>query len=377
MDPRELTDLVLNSYDTDIKGLSYITRDKAFPELLDAMLDYDAYLAENYLAQADHEALKKASSGTNILHMATVTPDLHRILLLSHLACCCELLNGWTISSQDIGAPELPDVIRRNILQQLERSPDQVIDLTKRINTADTVRTIQILKLLGLLKFNSNNTRQLSLGAGFGRKDMYAVHATPGIALSTDTDPYSGKPGMVFTNSALRPCQITLIDNDESLSELYGKYNRESNGSIRAIVDDATAALDSLPMLIQKGAVAPVNLIMGIRVDHRMIDDVGGFFARLCKVMEAEADMVISVGAGFSVSEFEGRITLVSNIFDYLNAAGLEPTRVILHSGKNLKESRERPAFGYPAVATHEILYCRLQRDRLPDAADRIRGTTR
>ena len=106
-------------------------------------------------------------------------------------------------------------------------------------------------------------------------------------------------------------------------------------------------------------------MIVGIRVDHRMIDDIADFFVKLAHVMEPQADFVISVGAGYSANEFEGRVNLISGIFDHLKSKKLDPTRIILHSGNTLKESRERPAFGYVAIATHEILYCRLHREIL------------
>jgi len=170
---------------------------------------------------------------------------------------------------------------------------------------------------------------------------------------------------VTFSISSDRPEQITLVDNDKSLEELYKNYNSESDGFIYAINDDASVALNILPDLIRNKTLKPYNLILGIRIDHRMIDDIPAFFNQLASVAAPDTDLVISIGAGFSESEFEGRVSLIENIFHYLKDSDLDPTRIILHTGETTREGRERPAFGYVATATHEVLHCKLHKEQL------------
>jgi hypothetical protein len=362
---QELMALIDRGYDAEMSGLSYIANSDLLPTLLHDIMNYEDCLNNKSPSSNADKFIHSVTSDTNIIRTTSVTAELNYILLLSHLACCCELLNGMAISSSTLKNPSLPGHIHRIIQHALKQTPNNVYSYVKRLNNADTVRTIQMLRLLGLLDLRSQNCRQLSLGAGFGRKDIYAVHAIPRMSSNPNKDtPYENSE-LLFSTSSTNPAQITLIDNDKSLVDLYKNYNLGSNGSIHAILDDATHALDKLPALIDKKAIKPFNMIIGIRVDHRMIAEIEDFFVKLTQVMEPQADFVISVGAGFSASEFEGRVNLISGIFDHLKDKGLDPVRIILHSGNTLKESRERPAFGYVAIATHEILYCRLHRDNL------------
>ena len=364
MKNEELLDLITKGYEMEMTSLSFIAGQEEFPNMLSILKDYKSFIQKRSETMDKEHLLSSVKSESGVITARSESPILREIFLLAHLACCCELLQGWTLNINIISSPEFFKTINKRILSEINKDPDLIYDYAKRLNNADAMRTIQILKLLGLLEFSSSSCRQLSLCAGFGRKDIYAVHATPAITHNPGDD-ILGNSNVSFSTSSDRPEQITLVDNDKSLQELYGNYNSESNGFIYAMNDDASHALDRLPGLIHNKSLAPYNLILGIRIDHRMVDDVPDFFRQLALVASPEADLVITIGAGFSESEFEGRVSLIERMFDHLEDRGLDPTRITLHTGETTKDGRERPAFGYAAVATHEVLHCKLYEEQL------------
>ena len=69
----------------------------------------------------------------------------------------------------------------------------------------------------------------------------------------------------------------------------------------------------------------PRNLVTALRIDHRMISDVPGFFGKLGKCMSNDCDFILSIGAGDTRDDFNGRVRLVKGIFTALVDAGLRP----------------------------------------------------
>ena len=99
-----------------------------------------------------------------------------------------------------------------------------------------------------------------------------------------------------------------------------------------------------------------------------MIPSAEEFLRLVSQVTAPEADLVMTIGAGHNLSEFEGRLKCFDALTNLLTKLDHNPIRVILHRGGSLEEKRRTPAFGQLAYTSYQILYCKLKRDRLRKA---------
>jgi hypothetical protein len=107
------------------------------------------------------------------------------------------------------------------------------------------------------------------------------------------------------------------------------------------------------------------NLVVGLRIDHHMIPDAEKFLRLIGTVIDSNADLIFTIGAGNNVTEFEGRLSCFNKLFAALTRVGLKPVRLLLHGKGSTQEQRSRPNFGQLAYTSYQILYCKLQRDRM------------
>jgi hypothetical protein len=360
-----LSKLIHDSYAIETTGLSAVANSELFPAALPLFADYEGYVRRVGAARREADFANVVSRNTGIICANGNRAQLQEIFFIAHLACCCELFEGWNMPISLLRGKMLGAYVKATIQRTLHRTPDACRAYSRRVHSADTIRAIQILRMLGLLSFDSRRVRQLSLGAGGGYKDIYSAHKIPSITRRESPDNNAGEDVLSFHTTVTMPQRVILIDNDKGLNDHYRNYNATSNGSIIALVDDASSALQRLSKPIQRGEMQPNDFVAGIRVDHRMIRDVPYFFRQIAAVIEPQADFVLTVGAGYSTEEFDGRLRLISRVYSFLRDLGLKPVQLILHNGQTLAEKRERPAFGYAATATHAMVCCRLQKARL------------
>jgi hypothetical protein len=96
-----------------------------------------------------------------------------------------------------------------------------------------------------------------------------------------------------------------------------------------------------------------------------MIPDAEKFLELIGTVIDSNADLMLTIGAGNKLSEFEGRLNCFDKLFAALTRIGLKPVRLLLHGRGSTQEQRGRPNFGQLAYTSYQILYCKLHRDRL------------
>ena len=77
-----------------------------------------------------------------------------------------------------------------------------------------------------------------------------------------------------------------------------------------------------------------------LRIDHRMIPEPERFLELLAGVIAPEADLIMTIGAGHNLTEFEGRLNCFDSLFNLLTDLGHKPVRIILHKGGSLEEKR-------------------------------------
>jgi hypothetical protein len=227
----------------------------------------------------------------------------------------------------------------------------------------DAVRTIQILRLLGLVHISSPQMKQLSLGAGPANKDMNSIHLVPDIRVSTNQ--LSLMARISFSMKVVNCRDIVITDCDPQRSQQYKLLNAIKNPKTIAINDDTFAVLEGLPAILDKHSLSPRNFIVALRIDHRMISDVASFFRLIGESIASVADLVVSIGSGFTVDDYAGRVNKLGEVFEYLRDCGLQPTLIKLHGSGTLEEQRQKNHFGLSNITTYQILHCKLKRKNL------------
>ena len=141
--------------------------------------------------------------------------------------------------------------------------------------------------------------------------------------------------------------------------------NKEEGGRVLALNTDADMAFKLLEAEQKDSNLVRRNMVACLRLDHRMIPDGETFLRSTRKVIDEKADLIMTIGAGNNLEEFEGRLKCFDDLFSILTERQLKPIRILLHGKGSAAEQRNRPNFGQLAYASYQILYCKLDRARL------------
>lgn len=353
------------SFEVDAEGLGSIGEAGMLTEILTDFIDYPDFLRRNNKATNTRKLIKKLSCNTGIIHANNKSPLLKRIFYYAHIAACCEMFSGWQIALRSINRADMLRYVQESLLPFNASPSSDRTGLIKRIHISDTVRIIQILRMLGLYRLPSSQSRQLSFAAGMGDRDLDGVHMIPYIRMDTNALSKTSCNSITFNRQVGLPENLILIDNDPEFASHF-QYLTESNREwMLALNEDAVSAMNKLPDMVQIRSWKPVNLIVGIRIDHRMIPDTQLFFSQLKPLLDEQADLIFTIGAGHSLDEFRGRKQLMQAMFDYFKQRGMSPVKIVLHGGKTLEQQRLSPSFGLSNYTSYEILYCKLLKKRL------------
>ena len=360
-------DELLKAYQNEADGFCLICESDKSTEMLSNFKDYASFLKEKNRHNKSAKLIKTLSKGTGIIDLATNSnPILKEILYYAHIAVCCELFQGWKIPAQLITRSNMQLYVQQAFSENVKASDSNLSEPINRYHRADASRTIQILRLLGLITASSENIRQISFAAGDGERDINGIHMLPAITSRADILANDGSnTRFEFSCDIPRPEHLILIDNDPIQHELYTKFNKINKEWILALNDNAEESMEKIPVLLQKRNWKPCNFVAGIRIDHRMVPDVARFMSKLAKNLDTSADFVFSIGAGHNIDDFEGRVIVMGKIFDYLKQRGMSPVRINMHGAGDIKQQRETPSFGYSPYSTYEIIYCKLKKKKL------------
>ncbi len=156
-----------------------------------------------------------------------------------------------------------------------------------------------------------------------------------------------------------------LVDSDPTYYDHFEALNREEGGRVLALNTEADQAIKTLKNRQKASDLGLRNFVVGLRIDHRMIPDADKFLGLIGTVIDSNADLIFTIGAGNTLSEFEDRLNCFDKLFATLTRMGLKPVRFLLHGKGSPQEQRSRPNFGQLAYTSYQILYCKLQRDRM------------
>jgi hypothetical protein len=229
------------------------------------------------------------------------------------------------------------------------------------IQNVDTIRVLQVVKLLGLISIHASDIQQLSLGVGNGYRDLYGIHGVARISKKQE----GASTILNFDMLEQQAAHTVLVDSDPTYHDHFEKLNREEAGRVLALNTEADQAMKTLEKKQLKLDLSLRNLVVGLRIDHHMIPDAEKFLGLIATVIDSNADLIFTIGAGNNLAEFEGRLNCFDKLFAALTKIGLKPVRLLLHGKGSSQEQRSRPNFGQLAYTSYQILYCKLQRDRI------------
>ena len=84
--------------------------------------------------------------------------------------------------------------------------------------------------------------------------------------------------------------------------------------------------------------------------------------------MDQSADLIVTMGSGHTLEDFEGRINKLKEIFDFLFKLKLNPTLIKLHGEGTTEQQRNSNSFSTRSITTYQILHCKLKKKILQKA---------
>jgi len=134
---------------------------------------------------------------------------------------------------------------------------------------------------------------------------------------------------------------------------------------VLALNNDAEESVKRLEVEQKELNLKQRNLVVCLRIDHRMLPNSRSFLNLIGRVIDSRADLIMTIGAGNNLLEFEGRLKCFDEMFASLVELGLKPVRILMHGRGSSAQKRSKPNFGELAYTSYQILYCSLERDRI------------
>ncbi|MDG2251563.1 MAG: hypothetical protein P8N11_12035 [Gammaproteobacteria bacterium] len=364
-----------SAYALEADAFGAIAMTPSFNSLISQFNDYDDYLKGLRNDPAHQQIVGMLSKNNGIIDTAVPTKELVQLFCQAQIAACSELFNGWKISSSQLNRNELRALVERasagiiNIPQipvgtpvdQYSDSQRQLLSGINVIQNVDTVRVLQILKLLGLTSTLAKEHHQLSLGVGNGYRDLYGIHLNPKITMVQE----GSSVKLHFETQERQAAHTVLVDNDPIYKDHFEALNQKEERRVLALNSDAEKSLEVLAKKQEGSGLKQRNLVVCLRIDHHMIPDSKNFIHLIGRVIDSNADLIMTIGAGNNLTEFEGRLQCFDEMSAYLAQIGLKPIRILLHGKGSSAEQRNRPNFGQLAYTSYQILYCSLDRNRI------------
>ncbi len=330
--------------------------------------DFREYLHKSRKSFRAHTLVKKVAKSGEVVRVPGKNAVLQEVFSVAHIAACCHLFRDWNIPLRTLQTGGFVDYVTKNVEQLLNSQEISIQDLLTRLRIADALRGIQILKLSGLASADSRQWRQLSPGAGVGNKELEGVHIAPKIYLQKipqHTRAKFGEYTIHFDIEVVRPKNVVLIEKAAAVDNLYSHLNSSQSHWILAMNEDYNDAIVALPALQAEKDFGPRNAIVAIMIDPLLTPGVPKFLDSLCPVLDANATLIITIGAGNNLAEFRERVEFMEEVQKYLQSKALEPVYFKMYEGDNWQQKWSSPSFGVSPVATFGMLYCKLKRNKL------------
>lgn len=360
--------VALKGYTVEATRFIDIIESMQLQRVLSLFSDYRRFLKKRRRLFTSSRIVQRAVQTAGRIDLSRPDAALREIGEVAQIAACCELFKGWDIPLSVMNRKDFQDYVAGTVQRLLASSTTTANKIAARLHIADAVRTIQILKLCSLVQMDGRHWRQLSLAAGPGNKDLAGIHIVPEMFPSDGAGNRvtHKEPRYVRCNTEIvHPKNVVLIDNDPFVSATYRDYNESQPHKIIALNQDFHNAIADLPGLLSDKQFGLRNMILAIRIDHLIIPDVAAFFSQLLPVIEPDAILIITMGSGNNLEEFQGRMALMEKLHAHLRRKKMAPLHFQMHAGDNLEQHWRSPCFGIQSIATFEMLFCKLDRAKL------------
>lgn len=357
---------LLRGYELEAEGLATVAESTNFSDILARFSNYETFLAEKH--QPGTKLVSKLSKSTGIINTSAASPTLRDIFYTAHIAACCDLFNGSLVPATFLNHGNIASWINEVLKPYREADDTQLEQLSSRLHSMDAVRTMNIVRCMGLVTRTPDSMHQLSLGAGPATKDIRSIHLTPQASLQTTAHTIAGEKSAMQLSMHVhenKPADIIITDSDPQREEQYRLLNDSNTNNLLAINRDTNETLQDLPDILKQKNMPPRNLVIALRIDHRMIPNVQQFLGLISMSIDSAADLIVTMGSGFNIDDFRGRTGVIMELFESLKRSGLTPVLIKLHGSGHLEEQRNSPSFGLSNITTYEILYCKLKKKKL------------
>jgi hypothetical protein len=342
-------------YMTEIRDLVKAAESPEFDRLVERFSNYPEYLASRRaLDPSPIDRVMAASAGTGVVDLARkkLSEEIHEALLMAHMAACCHLLHSSRLARSQFQRQVLVGLAQQFVQSCQGKPEDYRMRMVGKFHTMDTVRIMQLLRVLGLVTRPSQDMVQLGMGAADGTRDVLSIHLMPDIQVSSA----QGGPFLSLRAEKRLPAEAIIVDADPVYAEQYEKLNEDPSNNVTAYNCDTMQALEA----VSRNMARKRNFVTCLRIDHRMIPDAEAFLKQLAPCIDDDCDFVLSIGAGDTLDDFKGRVDTVAELFKALQGANLRPVLFKLHGPGSLGQQWRSLLFGNARASSYQILYCRL-----------------
>jgi len=353
------------SYLAEVRELIHVVERPDFEQLLTCLADYAFYLATSSTDRLGHKLVVESAPDERIFDVATTTQtQVLKALAMAQLAACCYLLHGSRIKRQQLCRDALEMMAEQFVESLASKSDEYLKRIDHKFHVMDSIRSMQLLRVLGLVTRSTHEIYQIGFGSADGTRDVLGLHLIPSIRQVT-----SDKSVMLeLSIDKQLVSNIIITDSNPLYAEQYDELNNDSSNNITAINQDTMTVLKHMA-----GATdVSRNLVTALRIEHRMIPDVYEFLAQLGKYVTHECDFMLSIGAGDTCDDFRGRIICVNELFSALEDAGMRPFLFKFHDSGDIEHQWASLKYGNPSASTYQLLYCRLNGAALVDSFNQI-----
>lgn len=352
-------EVVYEGFKSELIGLAVLLSSHKKSLYLSRISNYDGY--KKIITEKQYKKnISKLIKEDAVIDIGQQSDVLTDAILTAHLAVCCELLDGAEIVYDDL-KPENIEFTLEKLLgkyKKLAKGDAALSVLESKLHSIDAFRTVQILKALGLYTIETERVTQLSLGVGSGSKDLKSIHLEPVLKV------LSGKT-IKFGVNRRSVKDVILVDEDPQRKELFKELSKNKEYQTIAINDNAFNVLSKLPNILKERGLEKRNAVIALRIDHRMIPDVKEFFRLVANSIDSVANLIVTIGSGFDMDDFEGRTKVMRDMYAMLKNIGLRPVLIRLHGNGELGEQWRNHAFGLKSMTTYQILHCKLKKNIL------------
>jgi len=350
---QKLTDAFMS----EINQLIFASSLPSFQKILGFMENYPKYLRSLRKQRSPLIPILEASNNTRIIDRTNIAPLLTDSIYTAQVAACCQMLMDIRLPVSQLQPDALKKLAQQSIPPENALTDEDSIRRTDILASMDAVRTMHLLRSLGLVTRASDKMQQIALGAGSGRNDIDSIHRVPEVKF----DDVNKQKYATFKVKQDSVADIILVDADPLQHEHYKSLNDDKTSSITAYNEDTNEVLKKLP----HNNIIKRNLVTLLRMEHRMLPNVDEFLKNLGGVIDKDCDFVMSIGSGDSIEDFEGRVNKVKEFYDLFEKANLKPVIIKLHNPGSLDEQWGSLSFGHPSLASYQVLYCKIDKKNI------------